>query len=265
MKRSIQVLITAAAAFAAMFLLLFTLPPDTGRLNPAHRLVVDLINNKWAKVDLEVPKNERALLDYDYLMTLLNGMEKNLTGRILAIDPKKLGFKGGFSSIERPRGLVRVRSVSLEAYDNGVTVETGIQYYPKEGYVSFEKMMAGMNKDIKKRLYIDSGYRSPGRQLFLFFYYLAAESDYSLKKNASMVAMPGYSQHNDPANTAMDMVNIKGINGEQRGQTATTFATLEEFAWLQKNASKYRFRLSYPVVNPWGITFEPWHWQYRAR
>jgi len=263
MKKNLYIIVTAAASLAVLFLVLFSMPPGLDGLNPAHRLVVDSINRKWSHLDRTVPKHERALLDYDYLMSMLNGMEKNLAKRILTIEPERLGFRGEFSSVERPRGLVRISSVSLEAIDKGVTVETGIQYFPKKGYESFVRMMGSMEGEIKKRLYIDSGYRSPGRQLFLFFYYLASENGYSLKKNISMIVMPGYSQHNDPFNTAMDLVSIKGVNGYERGQTAEAFAALEEFSWLKKNAGRFGFRLSYPPVNLWGVTFEPWHWQYR--
>lgn len=256
-------LVLAIALFAAFVLIEFSLPVNYDRLNLVQRYIVRRINTKWLKIDSSVPKTERALLDYNYLLSVLNVPEREFAGRILRIDPVSLGFKGGYSSIASPENIVRIRSISLEAVEKGVTVETGVQYYPKAGYEDFEKMMAAMKKDIGKRLYVDSGYRSPGRQLFLFFYYLMDESGYSLKKNASMVAMPGYSQHNDPVNTAMDMVNMNGISGERQDQIAATFATLEEFSWLQKHASKYHFHLSYPAVNQWGITFEPWHWQYK--
>jgi D-alanyl-D-alanine carboxypeptidase len=124
-------------------------------------------------------------------------------------------------------------------------------------------MMARMQKDLGKRLYIDSGYRSPGRQLFLFFYYLSHEFGYSLKHNAAFVAFPGYSEHGNPYNTACDLINLKGISGEEKGQRAEDFTALPEYEWMLKNASKFNFYLSYPKGNPYGITFEPWHWRWK--
>jgi D-alanyl-D-alanine carboxypeptidase len=54
--------------------------------------------------------------------------------------------------------------------------------------------------------------------------------------------------------------------------TAPGFDALEEtferspaFAWLQRNASRFGFALSYPRGNRHGIAYEPWHWCWRAR
>lgn len=39
------------------------------------------------------------------------------------------------------------------------------------------------------------------------------------------------------------------------------FASSSAYAWLQANAYKYGFELSYPPKNPYYI-FEPWHWRF---
>ena len=49
-------------------------------------------------------------------------------------------------------------------------------------------MMASMKHDIGKRLYIDSGYRSPGYQAYLFIKYLITEHNYSLLESAQDIA-----------------------------------------------------------------------------
>lgn len=65
-------------------------------------------------------------------------------------------------------------------------------------------------------------------------------------------AAPGYSEHH--SGRALDL-------------TSPGFAPLEEafedspaFAWLQRNAARFRFSLSYPRGNRHGIAYEPWHW-----
>ena len=65
-------------------------------------------------------------------------------------------------------------------------------------------------------------------------------------------AAPGYSEHH--SGRALDI-------------TTPGFDVLEEefeespaFAWLQANASRFEFRLSYPRGNPHGVAYEPWHW-----
>lgn len=36
-----------------------------------------------------------------------------------------------------------------------------------------------------------------------------------------------------------------------------------EYEWLQNNAARFSFFLSYPEDSPSGIGFEPWHWHYQ--
>lgn len=69
-------------------------------------------------------------------------------------------------------------------------------------------------------------------------------------------AAPGYSEHH--SGRALDL-------------TTPGFATLEEefekspaFRWLQHNAAKHGFSLSFPRGNRHGIAYEPWHWCWRA-
>jgi D-alanyl-D-alanine carboxypeptidase len=68
-------------------------------------------------------------------------------------------------------------------------------------------------------------------------------------------AAPGYSEHHTAR--CLDL-------------TTPGFAALEEkferssaFAWLQRNASRFGFVLSYPRGNRHGIAYEPWHWCWR--
>lgn len=69
-------------------------------------------------------------------------------------------------------------------------------------------------------------------------------------------AAPGYSEHH---------------SGRCVDFTTPGFAALEEefecspaFAWLQRNAPRFGFALSYPRGNIHGIVYEPWHWCWRA-
>ncbi|MGH8214836.1 MAG: M15 family metallopeptidase [Rhodanobacteraceae bacterium] len=70
-------------------------------------------------------------------------------------------------------------------------------------------------------------------------------------------AAPGYSEHH---------------SGRCVDFTTPGFAALEEefersraFGWLQCNAARYGFVLSYPRDNRHGIAYEPWHWCWHAR
>lgn len=69
-------------------------------------------------------------------------------------------------------------------------------------------------------------------------------------------AAPGYSEHH---------------TGRCVDFTTPGFAALEEeferspaFRWLQRNAMRHGFTLSYPQGNIHGIAYEPWHWCWHA-
>ena len=54
------------------------------------------------------------------------------------------------------------------------------------------------------------------------------------------------------------------------GNDPTTFDLVESFEktiafrWLQKNASKYGFHLSFERNNKEGVAYEPWHWHWQG-
>jgi len=132
------------------------------------------------------------------------------------------------------------------------------QFLPPNVYEQYENMMAAMEKDIGKRLYVESGYRSSAYQLYLFVYFLK-NHDYSIRETVKFVALPGYSEHGSPKYQAIDFINADGINGDPN---VKEFEALEENVWLHKHARKYGFVLSYPKDAGKGITYEPWHWRY---
>ncbi len=65
-------------------------------------------------------------------------------------------------------------------------------------------------------------------------------------------AAPGYSEHH--SGRALDI----GCPGEPPAEES--FERTAAFAWLQANAGRFGFRISYPRDNPYGIVYEPWHW-----
>lgn len=95
-----------------------------------------------------------------------------------------------------------------------------------------------------------SGYRSVQQQHYLF-HEVAKQRGQNLKQRARISAPPGYSQHH----TGL-AVDINSLN--------QSFANTKTFTWLQNNAHKYEFKLSFPPNNHQGIAFEPWHWTWHG-
>lgn len=116
--------------------------------------------------------------------------------------------------------------------------------------------LKNMFDDAKKEeinLAISSGFRKFEIQGWLVNYYKNTMGEENALK---VIAQPGYSEHQ--LGTAVDLTG-KSIN---YASTSRDFANTKEYIWLQKNASKYGFSLSFPEGNSEFI-FEPWHFRFR--
>jgi D-alanyl-D-alanine carboxypeptidase len=153
--------------------------------------------------------------------------------------------------------LVLIKDQQVKDREKGGMMTIPPQFLPKNVYQRYEDMMAAMKKDLGKRLYVESGYRSSAYQLYLVVFYLS-NHDYSIRETVKFVALPGYSEHGSPEHQAIDFINEDGLGEE----TAVQFEAQPEFTWLTKNAGKFGFVLSYPKGGKDGITYEPWHWRY---
>ncbi len=103
--------------------------------------------------------------------------------------------------------------------------------------------------DDKVTLQIISGYRSFGTQSSLKSSYTVT---YGTGAN-TFSADQGYSEHQ--LGTTIDFTT------PTVGATFVGFENTSEYQWLQNNAYKYGFILSYPAGNTY-YQFEPWHWRF---
>lgn len=100
-----------------------------------------------------------------------------------------------------------------------------------------------------------SGFRSHEEQERLFFD-LKAQRGQLVSERAEVSAPPGYSEHH--TGYAIDIVDSRFPNTNLN----TRFENTPAFKWLQQNAARYSFELSFPRNNPRGISYEPWHWRF---
>lgn len=98
--------------------------------------------------------------------------------------------------------------------------------------------------------YVFSSYRSFNEQSALKNQY---KITYGAGSANQFSADQGYSEHQ--LGTAVDLIT-SGLGGVLDG-----FDTTASYTWLQNNAYKYGFILSYPKDNTFYV-FEPWHWRY---
>lgn len=100
-----------------------------------------------------------------------------------------------------------------------------------------------------------SGFRSQADQAHIFFG-VKAERGESPGDRAEVSAPPGYSEHH--TGYALDI----GDSDQPETDVEPSFADTEAYRWLQANAVRYGFELSFPENNPQGVAFEPWHWRF---
>ena len=68
----------------------------------------------------------------------------------------------------------------------------------------------------------------------------------------TVLAPPGYSEHH--TGRAVD------ISTPGTAPATLAFEQTAAFDWLNTNAQHFGFYLSFPLGNPYGYQYEPWHW-----
>ncbi|MEO1209511.1 MAG: M15 family metallopeptidase [Cyanobacteria bacterium J06638_20] len=116
-----------------------------------------------------------------------------------------------------------------------------------------ELLAAARRDDIQIELL--SGFRSVEDQNTIFFDRKAERGQRAVER-ASVSAPPGYSEHH--TGYAIDV----GDAGEPETHLIEEFEDTEAFEWMEENAARFGFELSFPRNNPQGVSYEPWHWRF---
>ena len=98
-----------------------------------------------------------------------------------------------------------------------------------------------------------SAYRSLEYQVDLI--QRKVEAGESIGEILTHIAAPGYSEHQGGCAVEVTSPGIDSLT--------EFFEKTQAFRWLVASAADYRFVLSYPRSNPYGVVYEPWHWCYR--
>ncbi len=252
---------------ASVMLMLVSLTTEASELFNFDHLPdrdIQQVRNLLKKLEPLIQEREKkknlSTLTFPELYAPLDQDEKKFLKKFQALKGKKLNVKIPFREIATGQEkLVTITGQKVKIKNE--EKELPPQFLPEEVSLHYNDMMSAMKKDIGKRLYVESGYRSSAYQLYLFIFYLQNHA-YSIRETVKFVALPGYSEHGSPNHQAIDFINEEGINGEDHPEE---FEILEEYRWLNANAARFGFVLSYPKNAPNGITFEPWHWRYEKR
>jgi D-alanyl-D-alanine carboxypeptidase len=100
-----------------------------------------------------------------------------------------------------------------------------------------------------------SAFRSVNDQQHLFFD-VKAERGQTATKRAEVSAPPGYSEHHTGYAVDIGDANVPAAN------VSPDFEHTAAFKWLEANAARYSFEISFPKGNAQGVSYESWHWRF---
>jgi D-alanyl-D-alanine carboxypeptidase len=239
----------------------FALPAfalDVQRLDPSD---AETLHAVLGALEQPIAAQQRdgtaILLTWEALYEPLSPQQRAFLDGLRTLKAKDLGATSHyFGELADSPDLVPVGPQSV--LKDGAATLLDPQYLPRPAYEAYRRMSEAMQRDLGKRLLVESGYRSPAYQLYLFLYYLP-KHDHSITETNRFVALPGHSEHGYPPRQAIDFINEAGINGEDHPEE---FEALPEYRWLTEHAGEFGFVLSYPRNNPLNTAFEPWHWHF---
>ncbi len=151
----------------------------------------------------------------------------------------------GFKEIPVFKDLVNLRDLGLDTYQF-----TRLREEPAEALV---KMSTDLRNE-KISIFVSSGYRTYADQVKNLVNWTQAIGPSEAK---AMAAKPGFSEHH--LGTTVDLLT------KENGMTLMpSYEKTKLFSWLQKNAHKYGFVMSYPAgyEGTTGYNYEPWHYRY---
>ena len=200
-----------------------------------------LENNKYRI--LKIFLSTTTIIGFTFTMFFLkegnfNSFQNDLIGDIKVKDDKILGhFPYGETSFE-----------------NLVEITPDILVH-KKMYKSLLKMRDDAKKEGVYLVFL-SGFRSIELQKEIFYSLKSIRSQIAMER-ARVSAPPGYSEHS--TGFAIDI----GDALNRQTDFEVKFETTSAFKWLERNAAKYHFKLSFDKKQN-SVDYEPWHWRYEG-
>ena len=196
---------------------------------------------------------QRALQQEEQQVDLFREQLESLTGTVGQLDRlsrldrellRKYSRTSFLNENYRPAQLTQIP-------DEWVLEGRQDQYFLPEAWPFLEDMLEDAARD-GIELRILSAFRSFDEQRDLHGRF---QQQFGSGANA-FSADQGFSEHQ--LGTAIDIVD------PETAATSQAFAQTKAYEWLQANAYRYGFILSYPEGNEFYI-FEPWHWRFVGR
>ncbi len=139
--------------------------------------------------------------------------------------------------------------------DRLASVAPGLQLRPDAAEALLAMQRAARADGVELRVL--SAFRPVALQKEIFFG-VKAERNQSAEERAQVSAPPGFSEHS--TGYAVDL----GDASRPATNLSASFEATPAFGWLEANANRFHFQLSFPRDNGQGVTYEPWHWRFEG-
>ena len=142
------------------------------RLQPSEEAIRASILQTLDPVIAPKKKDGTAvLLKWEELYAPLNPEQRAFLDAFRALRAKDVGGKSQYYGDALPDNLAVVGPQTM--IKDGAPTPVDPQYPPQPVLQSYQRMMAAMKTDLGKQLLVESGYRSPAYQLYLFLFYMS--------------------------------------------------------------------------------------------
>lgn len=198
----------------------------------------------------------------DQLGPFLTTAQRAVADQIMDLDPRDYGVHTPYAGDLEPVPADLVKVVGQQYTEHGEQKAIGEKYIPRRVFNAYVRMNAAfMIEHRKRRLLIQSCYRSPAYQVVVFIDWLVSVYAGDIAKTIRHASPPRYSQHTIASKAAIDFRNI---DRSPSSDNLEGFKDTVEYAWLLQHGEEFRFYESCPEGNKYGMRAEPWHWQYRS-
>ena len=136
-----------------------------------------------------------------------------------------------------------------------VSIAPGVELHADAAEALVAMQQAARAEGIELRVL--SAFRSIATQKHIFFD-VKSERNQSAQQRAQVSAPPGYSEHS--TGYAVDLGDARN----PATNLSVVFENTAAFTWLQTHANRFHYRLSFPVGNGQGVSYEPWHWRFEG-
>jgi D-alanyl-D-alanine carboxypeptidase len=158
---------------------------------------------------------------------------------------KELGIDANYAQITGLEPFPEAR----ELVDVGPNLVGHMQRLTPAAAAAWRSMVAAAAED-RIQLLIVSGFRAIEYQADLIRKKIA--SGQQIGDILAVNTAPGFSEHHTGNAVDIATPGSRPLTEE--------FEISQAFQWLTERAGSFGFSMTYPRDNPWGITYEPWHW-----